>query len=79
MPGAGRKRLRPRRARLRPHDSSPHCESEKYIELKRFWHEIAALIRTTRIAGGLLLGYNPWKAGARLKTPAFTLFRPYCP
>ena len=36
-------------------------------------------IRTTRIAGGLLLGYNPWKAGARLKTPAFTLFRPYCP
>lgn len=38
-----------------------------------------AKIRTTRIAGGLLLGYNPWKAGARLKTPAFTLFRPYCP
>ena len=38
-----------------------------------------APIRTTRIAGGLLLGYNPWKAGARLKTPAFTLFRPYCP
>ena len=38
-----------------------------------------ARIRTTRIAGGLLLGYNPWKAGARLKTPAFTLFRPYCP
>ena len=36
-------------------------------------------IKTTRIAGGLLLGYNPWKAGARLKTPAFTLFRPYCP
>ena len=36
-------------------------------------------IRTTRIAGGLLLGYNPWKASARLKTPAFTLFRPYCP
>ena len=43
MPGAGRKRLRTRRARLRPHNSSPHCESEKYIELKRFWHEIAAL------------------------------------
>ena len=40
---------------------------------------IIAQIRTTRIAGGLLLGYNPWKAGARLKTPAFTLFRPYCP
>ena len=37
------------------------------------------IIRTTRIAGGLLLGYNPRKAGARLKTPAFTLFRPYCP
>ena len=35
-------------------------------------------IRTTRIAGGLLLGYNPWKAGARLKTPAFTVFRPHC-
>ena len=41
--------------------------------------DIAQQIRTTRIAGGLLLGYNPWKAGARLKTPAFTLFRPYCP
>ena len=40
---------------------------------------LESLIRTTRIAGGLLLGYNPWKAGARLKTPAFTLFRPYCP
>lgn len=40
---------------------------------------ILSAIRTTRIAGGLLLGYNPWKAGARLKTPAFTLFRPYCP
>ena len=39
----------------------------------------AIRIRTTRIAGGLLLGYNPWKAGARLKTPAFALFRPYCP
>ena len=36
-------------------------------------------IMTTRIAGGLLLGYNPWKAGARLKTPAFTAFRPDCP
>lgn len=33
-------------------------------------------IMTTRIAGGLLLGYNPWKAGARLKAPAFTTFRP---
>ena len=33
-------------------------------------------IMTTRIAGGLLLGYNPWKAGARLKTPAFASFRP---
>ena len=43
MPGAGRKRLRTRRAQPRPHNSSPHCESEKYIELKRFWHEIAAL------------------------------------
>ena len=41
--------------------------------------EEAYRIMTTRIAGGLLLGYNPWKAGARLKTPAFTLFRPYCP
>lgn len=40
---------------------------------------ITCRIRTTRIAGGLLLGYNPWKAGARLKTPAFTLFKPYCP
>ena len=40
---------------------------------------LESLIRTTRIAGGLLLGYNPWKAGARLKTPAFTLFRPHCP
>lgn len=36
-------------------------------------------IKTTRLAGGLLFGYNPRKAGARLKTPAFTLFRPYCP
>ena len=27
----------------RPHDSSPHCELKNYIELKRFWHEIAAL------------------------------------
>ena len=38
-----------------------------------------AKIKTTRLAGGLLFGYNPRKAGARLKTPAFTLFRPYCP
>ena len=38
-----------------------------------------AEIKTTRLAGGLLFGYNPRKAGARLKTPAFTLFRPYCP
>ena len=37
------------------------------------------VIKTTPKRGGLLLGYNPWKAGARLKTPAFTLFRPYCP
>ena len=39
----------------------------------------ARRIKTTRLAGGLLFGYNPRKAGARLKTPAFTLFRPYCP
>ena len=36
-------------------------------------------IRTTRIAGSLLLGYNPRDAGQRLKTPAFTLFRPNRP
>lgn len=42
-------------------------------------HKKSRKIMTTRIAGGLLLGYNPWKADARLKTPAFTVFRPDCP
>ena len=49
--------------------------SESEVAARRFGMQI----RTTRIAGGLLVGYNPWKAGARLKPPAFTLFRPYCP
>ena len=35
-------------------------------------------IKTTPQRGGLLLGYNPRDAGQRLKTPAFTLFRPDC-
>ena len=42
-------------------------------------HLFSFKIKTTRLAGGLLFGYNPRKAGARLKTPAFTLLRPYCP
>lgn len=33
---------------------------------------------TTRIAGGLLLGYNPRIPGQCLKTPARTAFRPHC-
>ncbi len=35
-------------------------------------------IKTTPKRGGLLLGYNPWIAGTRLKAPAFTAFRPHC-
>ena len=35
-------------------------------------------IRTTPKRGGLLLGCNPRVAGPRLKTPAFTVFRPHC-
>ena len=50
-----------------------------FLENPKAIAQLPGKIRTTRIAGGLLLGYNPWKAGARLKTPAFTLFRPYCP
>ena len=32
---------------------------------------------TTRVAGGLLLGYNPINAGQGLKSLAFASFRPY--
>ena len=56
-----------------------HRDGEWLPPLLRYCDEVFQPIKTTRIAGGLLLGYNPWKAGARLKTPAFTLFRPYCP
>ena len=49
------------------------------IDDKLFESRDITAIKTTRLAGGLLFGYNPRKAGARLKTPAFALFRPYCP
>ena len=40
--------------------------------------EEAYRIMTTRIAGGLLKGIT-LRRPARLKTPAFTVFRPDCP
>ena len=35
-------------------------------------------IKTTPKRGGLLLGYNPWISGTRLKAPALTGFGPRC-
>ena len=35
-------------------------------------------IKTTPKRGGLLLGYNPWISGTRLKAPALTGFGPHC-
>ena len=38
---------------------------------------IQTKIKTTPKRGGLLLGYNPWIAGTRLKAPALTGFGPH--
>lgn len=39
---------------------------------------LVAQIKTTPKRGGLLLGYNPWISGTRLKAPALTGFGPHC-
>ncbi len=72
-----RRRRVPRRLRYQP--ANPAKPFTRFPIVSGPLCPIRPVIRTTRIAGGLLLGYNPWKAGARLKTPAFTLFRPECP
>ena len=66
-------------SRKRERDGTAEQKKQKMLRLVTIAAECPAQIKTTRLAGGLLFGYNPRKAGARLKTPAFTLFRPYCP
>ena len=58
------------KTKTKPAPLEPRCEGDKAL--------VQIIIKTTPKRGGLLLGYNPWISGTRLKAPAPTGFGPHC-